>query len=112
MERRSGHERHNTIGIGSVDGRLGQFDHHGAATGAYSVTAVYGGDLNFSGSTSTAVSQTVGKASSSTTLTSSLNPSTLGASVTLTATVSGQFGGVATGSVTFSNGVRAWGLCL
>jgi uncharacterized repeat protein (TIGR03803 family) len=78
-------------------------------TGAYSVTAVYGGDLNFSGSTSTAVSQTVGKASSSTTLTSSLNPSTLGASVTLTATVSGQFGGVATGSVTFSNGSTSLG---
>jgi len=77
--------------------------------GTDSITAVYGGDLNFSGSTSTAVSQVVNKATASTTLTSSLNPSTLGASVTLTATVSGQFGGVATGSVTFSNGSTSLG---
>ncbi len=71
---------------------------------ADSITAVYAGDANFAGSTSTAVSQVVDKASSTTTLTSSLNPSTAGQSVTLTATVSGQFGGIATGSVAFSYG--------
>ena len=37
--------------------------------GTDSITAVYGGDSDFAGSTSTAVSQTVNKASSSTTLT-------------------------------------------
>ena len=78
-------------------------------TGTDSITAVYVGDSSFSGSTSTAVSQTVNKASSSVTLQSSLNPSTFGQSVTLTANISGQLGGVATGSVNFSNGNASLG---
>ncbi|MDR3774732.1 MAG: Ig-like domain-containing protein, partial [Terracidiphilus sp.] len=45
-------------------------------TGTDSITAVYAGDASFAGSTSTAVSQAVGPASSTTTLKSSLNPST------------------------------------
>jgi N-acetylneuraminic acid mutarotase len=77
--------------------------------GTNSITAVYTGDANFAGSTSTAVSQVVNKASTTTTLTSSLNPSTYGQSVTLTATVSGQFGGIATGTMTFSNGSTSLG---
>ncbi len=77
--------------------------------GTDSITAVYGGDSTLPGSTSTAVSQTVNKASSSTTLNSSANPSTSGQSVTLTANISGQFSGVATGTVTFSNGNSSLG---
>jgi Bacterial Ig-like domain (group 3) len=77
--------------------------------GADSITAVYAGDSDFSGSTSAAVSQTVNKASSSTALKSSLNPSTSGQSVTLTANISGQFSGAATGTVTFSNGSTSLG---
>ena len=78
-------------------------------TGTDSITAVYNGDSDFAGSTSTGVSQTVNKASSSTTLKSSLNPSTFGQSVTLTANISGQFSGAATGTVTFSNGNSSLG---
>ncbi len=78
-------------------------------TGTDSITAVYGGDSTFSGSTSTAVSQTVNKASSSTSLTSSLNPSISGQSVILTANISGQFSGVATGTVAFSDGGTSLG---
>jgi hypothetical protein len=77
--------------------------------GTDSITAVYDGDSAFAGSTSAAVTQTVNKASSSTTVKSSLNPSTFGQSVTLTANVSGQFSGVATGTVTFSNGSSSLG---
>jgi len=77
--------------------------------GADSVTAAYGGDTSYAGSTSAAVGQTVGKATSSSTLTSSPNPSASGQSVTLTATVSGQFGGTPTGTVTFSNGTTSLG---
>ncbi len=77
--------------------------------GADSITAAYDGDSSFAGSTSAAVSQTVSKASSSTTLKSSLNPSTFGQSVTFSANISGQFGGVATGTVTFSNGSSTLG---
>src|SRR5205085_2570793 len=58
------------------------------ATGSHSVTAVYSGNTNYGGSTSSAVNQTVNKVTTATTLTSSLNPSTFGQAVTLTATVS------------------------
>jgi hypothetical protein len=77
--------------------------------GADSVTASYAGDTSFAGSSSAPVSQPVGKATSFTTLTSSPNPSTAQQQVTLTAAVSGQFGGTATGSVTFSNGATSLG---
>jgi hypothetical protein len=78
-------------------------------TGTDSITAVYAGDGNFAGSTSTAVNQVVAKANATITLTSSLNPSNAGQRVTLTASISGQFGGVATGSVTFSSGSTTLG---
>jgi hypothetical protein len=54
-------------------------------------------------------SVTVNKANTSTTLTSSLNPSGLGQSVNLTATVTGQSGGTPSGSVTFSIGSTSLG---
>lgn len=72
--------------------------------GLNTIDAVYSGDLNFGGSTSQAVSVAVGKAKSFTKLASSKNPSVWAESVTFTATVTGQFGGKATGTVTFKNG--------
>jgi hypothetical protein len=73
------------------------------ASTAY-IRAVYAGDSNFSSSTSKAVSQKVSKATTTTTLVSSLNPSTSGQSVTFTASLAGQFGGTVKGSVTFMDG--------
>ena len=83
----------------------------GTATCAYSalpvgsdtVTATYSGDANFAPSSGT-VTQTVNQASTTTSVTSSLNPSTFNQQVTFTATVTGQFGGAPTGMVTFSDG--------
>ena len=72
--------------------------------GSDSITAVYSGDSDLAGSTSAAVTETVNKASSTVTLRSSLNPSVSGQSVTFTATVMGQFGGTATGSIAFGAG--------
>jgi poly(3-hydroxybutyrate) depolymerase len=72
--------------------------------GTDNIKAVYPGDSNFASSTSTAVAQVVNKASTTTTLASSQNPSNVGQSVTLTATVSGQYGGTVTGNVQFMNG--------
>jgi hypothetical protein len=72
--------------------------------GTHSIKAVYGGDSKFLGSKSNAVSQVVGKATSTTTLTSSRNPSSFGQSVTFTARVAPQFSGTPTGTVTFLNG--------
>src|SRR5262249_41389306 len=81
------------------------------AVGVHPVTAVYSGDANFSGSTSSAVTQTVNKALTSTTLVSSLNPSINGQSVTFTATVSVTLPGhgPANGTITFRDGSSTLG---
>ncbi len=71
------------------------------AVGTHSVTAAYSGDASNNGSTSGALSQVVNKATSSAVLSSSLNPSTAGANVTFTATVSGSS---PTGTVNFKDG--------
>ena len=60
--------------------------------GAHSVSAIYSGDSNFSASSSATLGQTVNQASAATTVTSSQNPSVFGQSITLTATINGQFG--------------------
>ncbi len=72
--------------------------------GTDSITALYRGSGAFLTSTSAPLSQVVTQASSTITLVSSLNPSNVGNSVTLTATVAGDFGGTVTGSVTFMDG--------
>jgi uncharacterized repeat protein (TIGR03803 family) len=72
--------------------------------GTNAIKAVYAGDSNFAGSTSKAVSQVVSKATTTTTLASSHNPSSFGQSVTFTASVTPQFGGTPTGTVTFYDG--------
>ena len=75
----------------------------------HDITAEYGGDSNFEGSTSDTVTHTVNKADSETTLESSANPSAFGQSVTFTATVEaaglGLFAPITpTGTVTFTFG--------
>ena len=74
------------------------------AVGTHSITASYGGDSNFSGSTSPALSQVVSKISTTTSLQSSLNPSRFGQSVTFTATIAWSGPGTPTGTVSFSDG--------
>ena len=66
---------------------------------SHAITATYNGDPNFVTSIGS-LTQVVNQASTTTTLTPSVNPSTLGQPVTFTATVSGT-GGTPTGSVTF-----------
>jgi len=56
-----------------------------------------------------ALSQVIASASTITNLSSSLNPSAVGQAVTFTATVSGQFGGTPSGTVTFMNGTVSLG---
>ena len=98
-----------SLGTEPLSGGTASLTTTGLAGGADSITAVYSGDTNLSGSTSTVLSQTVSKATSSITLTSSLNPSNFAQLVTLTATVTGQFGGKATGTVTFKSGTATLG---
>src|SRR6266508_2075574 len=58
------------------------------SVGTHSISAVYSGDATNNGSTSPSFSQVVNKATSTTTLVSAANPSTAGANVSFTATVS------------------------
>jgi hypothetical protein len=81
------------------------------AVGTDSIKAVYAGDANYLTSTSTAVSQGVSQATSTTAVTASpASPSTGGETVTFTATVTPQFGGTVTGDVTFLNGSTSIGI--
>ena len=67
----------------------------------HSITASYSGDANHGASTSSALSQTVNKADTSTALASSLNPSRYSQPVTFTATVNNTS---ATGTIQFYDG--------
>ncbi|HEV3481492.1 MAG TPA: Ig-like domain repeat protein [Candidatus Acidoferrales bacterium] len=73
--------------------------------GSHSITAVYGGDSTFQGSTGT-LSQTVNAASTTTTVNSSANPSILNSAVTFAATVSvtAPAAGTPTGTIAFKDG--------
>jgi hypothetical protein len=68
------------------------------------ITAVYAGNANFAGSTSSPFTQTVNKANTSTTLTSNRNPTRARQTITFTATVNPSS---VTGSVTFYDGATA-----
>ena len=81
--------------------------------GAKTITATFAGDSNYNTSTSTGTAHTVNKANTSTGLTSSQNPSTVGQSVTFTATVAATAPGSgvpASGeTVTFKDGSTTLG---
>ena len=98
-----------TLGAGTLNGS-GQavFMTSTLGTGSHSITAVYGGDGNFSSSTSAVLMQAVNQAASSAAVTASVNPATFGTPVTLTATVTGA-GATPTGTVTFKDGVATLG---
>jgi hypothetical protein len=64
---------------------------------------VYNGVPDFASSTSSVLSQVVNPATTTVALTSSMNPSTLGQSVTFTATVTPEFSGTPKGTVKFKN---------
>ncbi len=68
------------------------------AAGGHWIVAVYSGDSNYGSSTSPGLTQTVNKKTTTTTVSSSLDPSTLGEAVTYTATVSPA---AATGTIAF-----------
>jgi hypothetical protein len=95
-----------TLGTATLSGGIASFATAALSLGAHSLTAAYGGATNFSGSTSAVVTQTVNLPSSTIVLTSNLNPSVYGQSVTLKAVVSPVSPGTGTpdGTVTFKDG--------
>jgi len=92
------------LGTGKLSGGSATYETSSLKAGTNAVKAVYAGDPNFATSTSKAVSQVVDKATTTTALASSLNPSNAGQSVTFTATVTPQFSATVTGNVTFTDG--------
>jgi len=74
------------------------------SVGTHKISATYAGASDFAVSASGNVSQVVDAAKTTTTLASSLNPSTHGTTVTFTATVKSLTSGTPAGTVTFTNG--------
>ncbi|HEY7302895.1 MAG TPA: Ig-like domain repeat protein [Bryobacteraceae bacterium] len=99
----------NTLGTVNVSNNKATFTAQALVAGSHSITAVYSGGPNRIGSTSAALTETVNKASTTTSLVSSLNPSTSGKAVTFTATIVSAFGGQVGGSVTFNDGANTLG---
>ncbi len=87
----------------SVSNGRAAFSTSSLNVGTHAITAIYDGDENFLPSTSPVLTEMVDKAATSTTLTSSRNPSVFGQSVTFRAHITGAFGGIPTGTVTFKN---------
>ena len=79
--------------------------------GAHPITAVYGGDAGYATSKSPALTETIGKAATKTTLVSSGTPVVHGVPVTFTATVTvvRPGAGAPTGTVTFLDGATPLG---
>jgi hypothetical protein len=98
-----------TLGAAPVSGGSATLTSTALSAGTHSVTAVYGGDANSIGSTSSAVNQTVTLNATSTVLTSSANPSGAGQAVTFTATVRDSVSSKPTGMVTFKEGATTLG---
>jgi hypothetical protein len=91
----------NSIGTGTISGGDAILKTTALALGTHSLVAIYEGTLDFKTSTSTAVSQVIVVADTTTTLTSSLNPAAYDQPVTFTATVKSVSGGTPAGKVTF-----------
>ncbi len=95
-----------TIGSGTLDGS-GQttFTTSLLSAGDHTITAQYNGDVNFDPSSDSLTQHVLGGTTTLTSLSSSLNPSTVGQSVNFTATVSGIT--TPTGTVTFTDTTTA-----
>jgi hypothetical protein len=94
------------LGSGTLSGGVASLTTTSLSIGSHSLTAVYGGDAGFTGSTSPVYTQTVNQAATTTALTSAPNPSVSGQTVALRATVTAASPGVGTpsGTVSFFDG--------
>jgi uncharacterized repeat protein (TIGR03803 family) len=98
------------LGTGLLSGGSASFTTSTLPAGGHTITAIYGGDSNLFGSTSNAVKQVVKKTATTTTLSSSLNPSTYGQAVTFTAVIISSAGAPPDGeTVSFKEGTTVLG---
>ncbi|MBN8943188.1 MAG: Ig-like domain repeat protein [Rhizobiales bacterium] len=97
-----------TLGTGTLSGGTATFSTAALTLGNHSIKASYGGDSNYAASTSGTLTQIIGNPTTTTSVSSSLNPARLGQSVTFTATVTASSGTPA-GPVTFYDGATQLG---
>jgi len=99
------------LGTSAVNGGAATFTTSSLSVATHPISAVYSGDSSYGASTSTALSQDVGKASTATALASSSSPSLVNTSVTFTATVTATApgAGIPSGTVTFKEGSTTLG---
>jgi len=95
----------NGIGSATLSNGSASISTSSLSPGTHTLSASYGGDIHFTGSSAN-TNQQVNNVNSSVTVTSSLNPSTYGQPVTLSATVAPPD---ATGTVAFSEGAASYG---
>jgi len=100
-----------TLGSATLNAGVATLETSFAGAGNHILSASYGGDAGNDPSTSAAGTQIVNAASTSISLSATPNPSTEGASIVLTATVSATISGGAgpSGSVSFSDGAVVLG---
>ncbi|HET8922787.1 MAG TPA: Ig-like domain repeat protein [Candidatus Acidoferrum sp.] len=98
-----------SLGSISLTGGSAQLTLSNLSLGAHSISAKYGGDSNFTTSTSTSIAESVNQAGTATTVSSNVNPTSYGQIVTFTATVAAAYSGTPTGNVTFFDGSTSLG---
>ena len=101
------------LGAGGNPANVATFSTSALSVGPHAVTASYGGNATFQSSTSSALSQTVNQAATTTHLNSSANPSVINQPVTYAAKVSvkAPAAGSPTGTVAFSDNGSAISGC-
>jgi Bacterial Ig-like domain (group 3) len=98
-----------TLGTGTLANGTATYTTNALVGGSHSITAVYSGDTNFNGVTSTALTHAVTPIAATMAVASSENPATYGDTVTLTITMTGVNGVVPTGTVTVMDGTTSLG---
>ena len=96
-----------SLGVVTLSGGAAALSTAALGAGMHSITAVYSGDANTAASTSAVLAQTVLKLNSTVAVGSSLNPSSVGQTVTFTAAVTPNS---ATGTVQFLDGAASLGV--
>jgi YVTN family beta-propeller protein len=92
------------LGTASLSGGRATFSISNLPAGSLGITAVYGGDAQFAGSTSATLTEVVSKATTIAALSSVPNPSNAGQTVTFSVRVTSSTGAVPTGPVSFKEG--------
>jgi hypothetical protein len=99
----------STLGTGTLSGNTATFSTSALSIATHTISAVYGGDSSFNGSTSSNLSQVVNNPSTTLTINSSVNPSTYNQSVTFTARLTNAGGNFSGQTITFTDGATTIG---